>query len=140
MPPNHMLGSFKKQAQNLRKGSFSRQQNNSHLLHEQEDPNSKQPRQQSFARSALPSHIVQVKPVCSLKSHMDSVRGLHFLPSMNALVSASEDCTLKVWDTQNLNETDIEPYVTLRGHIGPILSLCGVEGSYNSGMQESPYG
>lgn len=29
---------------------------------------------------------------------MDSVRGLYFNSSMNSLVSASEDCTIKVWD------------------------------------------
>ena len=35
---------------------------------------------------------------CTLKSHFDSIRGLHFLPSSNALASASEDCTIKIWD------------------------------------------
>ncbi len=34
---------------------------------------------------------------CSLRSHMDGVRGLEFMH--NCLVSASEDCTLKVWDS-----------------------------------------
>ena len=35
---------------------------------------------------------------CNLKSNFDSIRGLHFLPSINGLASASEDCTLKLWD------------------------------------------
>ena len=65
---------------------------------------------------------------------MDGVRGLHFIKRMDALVSASEDCTLKVWDlsrftTQENNQipqsAEIEPYVTLRGHTGPIMAMCG---------------
>jgi WD40 repeat protein len=69
---------------------------------------------------------------CSLKSHMDSIRGLHFIPSINALVSASEDCTVKVWDTSKFsNFKDIEsvplfePYLTFRGHFDPIFTLAG---------------
>lgn len=78
---------------------------------------------------------------CSLKSHMDSVRGLHFLPSMNALVSASEDCTLKVWDINKfmhfkelenignaqgtISSLNFEPYITLRGHLDAVLCLTG---------------
>jgi len=58
---------------------------------------------------------------------MDSVRGLHFVPNLNALVSASEDCTIKVWDMQGISENDLEPYVTLRGHVGQIMSLCGFD-------------
>ena len=58
---------------------------------------------------------------------MDSVRGLHFVSNLNALVSASEDCTLKVWDMHRISENDIEPYVTLRGHIGQIMTLCGTD-------------
>ena len=58
---------------------------------------------------------------------MDSVRGLHFVPNLNALVSASEDSTIKVWDMQGITENDLEPYVTLRGHVGQIMSLCGFD-------------
>jgi hypothetical protein len=42
---------------------------------------------------------------------------------MNSLVSASEDCTLKIWDVSkfcNLKDVDgiinFEPYLTMRGH------------------------
>jgi WD40 repeat protein len=63
---------------------------------------------------------------------MDSIRGLHFIPSINGLVSASEDCTLKVWDVSKFSSLkeiegviNFEPYLTLRGHLEPILSLSG---------------
>lgn len=67
---------------------------------------------------------------CRLKSHMDGIRGLQFIPQMNTLVSASEDCTIKVWDANkfiSLKDIDIqanyEPYLTLRGHLDPVMSL-----------------
>jgi len=66
---------------------------------------------------------------------VDGVRGLHFIQGIDALVSASEDCTLKVWDLsrfttqssqtpQNCN-MDIDPYMTLRGHTSPIMAMVG---------------
>jgi WD40 repeat protein len=57
---------------------------------------------------------------------MDGVRGLHFIPNIGSLVSASEDCTIKVWDMQGIHDNDLEPYVTLRGHVGQIMSLAGL--------------
>lgn len=69
---------------------------------------------------------------CTLKSHMDAIRSLHFVPQTNTLVSASEDCTLKLWDVNkfsNLKDVEgvlnFEPYLTMRGHLSPILSLAG---------------
>lgn len=63
---------------------------------------------------------------------MDSVRGIHFVPSINAMVSASEDCTLKVWDVNRFatlkdieGVINFEPYVTLRGHVSSVLTLSG---------------
>ena len=57
---------------------------------------------------------------------MDVVRCLQFLPDSATLVSASEDCTIKLWNLGSLAELpqgDMEPYSTLRGHTGPILSI-----------------
>jgi WD40 repeat protein len=75
---------------------------------------------------------------CGLKSHMDSVRGLHFISSINALASASEDMTIKLWDVNkfsSMKEVDgvinFEPYLALRGHTDPILSLSGRSNSSN---------
>jgi WD40 repeat protein len=47
-------------------------------------------------------------------------------------VSASEDGTLKAWTAKNLNTlsgdiNNFEPYLTLRGHGSPILSMTGTE-------------
>ncbi len=63
---------------------------------------------------------------------MDSVRALHFIPSINSLVSASEDCTLKIWDASKFASLkdiegviNFEPYLTLRGHKDPIFSMQG---------------
>ena len=79
---------------------------------------------------------------CTLKSHFDSVRGLQFLTTYSneggsqghALVSASEDCTLKIWDASKFSNykelsqvadgnLNLEPYITLRGHTKGIVSL-----------------
>jgi WD40 repeat protein len=77
---------------------------------------------------------------CSLKSHIDSIRGLHFLPHINGLVSSSEDCTVKVWDvTKFASMKDVEgvvnfePYLTLRGHREPIMCLSGRNNISNMG-------
>ena len=74
---------------------------------------------------------------CSLKSHMDSIRGIHFLSNMNSLVSASEDCTVKVWDANKFSSLkeiegviNFEPYLTLRGHLEPIVSMAGRSNSH----------
>lgn len=69
-----------------------------------------------------------------MKSHFDCIRGINFIAGTNSLVSASEDCTLKVWDANkfcSLKEVEgvinFEPYLTLRGHLSPIMSLSGNE-------------
>lgn len=63
-------------------------------------------------------------PKLSLKSHLDSVRSVRFL-SPEVLSSAGEDCLIKLWDCSLLvQDSDIiEPFLTLRGHSGAILSL-----------------
>ena len=56
------------------------------------------------------------------------------MPDSTTLVSGSEDCTLKLWDLgqlaasnhQHINPmqvSEVAPYLTLRGHTGPILSI-----------------
>jgi WD40 repeat protein len=60
------------------------------------------------------------------KSHFDVIRKLGYLENLNALVSISEDCLVKVWSLKNINYTnpgEIEPYLILRGHTGPLFSL-----------------
>ena len=69
-----------------------------------------------------------------LRSHFDEVRKLTYLPEMNSLVSVSEDCLIKVWSLNNLFSNSqykvLEPYLTLRGHTGPLYCTeKGKEGS-----------
>ena len=66
-------------------------------------------------------------PAATLRSHMDGVRALHFLSKRITLVTASEDCTVKVWNLEGLigPEEELEPHATLRGHMGPVMALAG---------------
>ena len=70
----------------------------------------------------------------TLRSHMDIVRGVKFLPnSIETMASISEDCMVKLWNLNEMekkySETDgnPEPYLTLRGHTGPLLTITGLE-------------
>jgi len=47
-----------------------------------------------------PERKVLFQSKCTMKSHFDTIRGLHFTPSGDSLVSASEDTTLKLWDVK----------------------------------------
>ena len=67
---------------------------------------------------------------------MDIVRGIQFVPAVDAMATISEDCMVKLW---NLSDMDrkyaeastaenlrMEPYMTLRGHTGPLLCSTSV--------------
>ncbi len=68
---------------------------------------------------------------------MDIVRGLLFVPEIDSLASISEDCTLKLWTLKNIekqySETggNPEPYITIRGHTGPLFSCAGPHNTYS---------
>lgn len=70
-------------------------------------------------------------PKYELRSHMDNVRGLLFVPEIDSMASISEDCTVKLWSVRHLDqiyqetEGNPEPYITLRGHTGPLFSITG---------------
>ena len=73
---------------------------------------------------------------------MDSIRGLQFISSLNALISSSEDCTLKVWDVNRFSSLkeiegviNYEPYLTMRGHTTPILACSGVTSHTNAYLE-----
>uniref|UniRef100_A0A8C3QN36 Striatin 4 n=1 Tax=Cyanoderma ruficeps TaxID=181631 RepID=A0A8C3QN36_9PASS len=68
-------------------------------------------------------------PRVTLRGHFDAVRALAFVPCHPALVTASEDATLKLW---NLHKAlgpkksaalDVEPVYAFRGHRGPVLAV-----------------
>ncbi|SPC62739.1 related to STRIATIN [Ustilago sp. UG-2017b] len=66
-----------------------------------------------------------------LRSHLDAVRAVAFLPNEMTLLSASDDNTIKFWnlDVGTLNQpasktgTDSQPLVTFRGHSAAVTSL-----------------
>lgn len=70
-----------------------------------------------------------LNPKCTLRSHLDGVRGLFFTENEPILVSVSEDCLIKLWDVRsftNLHENSPnEPYLTLRGHLGQVFTVTG---------------
>ncbi|XP_035170080.1 striatin-4-like, partial [Oxyura jamaicensis] len=61
-------------------------------------------------------------PKFTLRSHYDAVRGLAFHPAEAALLTASEDGTLKLWNLQKTVAAkknaalDVEPVYAFRGH------------------------
>lgn len=83
------------------------------------------------------------KSKCSLKSHMDSVRALYLSPSGTLLASASEDCSVKLWDISGVVRggeiEDADPYVTLRGHRGPLFSMTGAKKETQKPFREMLY-
>ncbi|XP_032533619.1 striatin-4 [Chiroxiphia lanceolata] len=68
-------------------------------------------------------------PKFTLRSHYDAVRGLAFHPAEPALLTASEDGTLKLWNLQKPGNPkknaalDVEPVYAFRGHRGPVLAV-----------------
>ena len=82
---------------------------------------------------------VELKKKYDLKSHMDIIRSIQFVPAVDAMATISEDCMVKLW---NLSDMDrkyaeastsenirMEPYMTLRGHTGPLLCSASVADS-----------
>ncbi|XP_057316600.1 striatin-3-like isoform X2 [Hydractinia symbiolongicarpus] len=85
-------------------------------------------------------------PKYTLRSHFDGVRSLCFHPYESALITASEDHTLKLWSLQKYmqgrkgNISDLEPVYTFRGHSGPVLCcVINSNGSvcYSGGMDST---
>lgn len=70
-----------------------------------------------------------------MRSHFDIVRGVKFIPEIDVMASVSEDCTLKLWSLKNFEnqmaeqEGNITPYITIRGHTGPLFSIAGPHNS-----------
>ncbi|EDO29812.1 predicted protein, partial [Nematostella vectensis] len=62
-------------------------------------------------------------------SHFDSIRSVYFHPQEAAVITASEDHTMKLWNLQKTvpqkksNILDVEPIYTFRGHSAAVLSV-----------------
>ncbi|XP_069738629.1 striatin-4, partial [Phaenicophaeus curvirostris] len=79
-------------------------------------------------------------PRVTLRGHLDAVRGLAFHPAEPALLTASDDGTLKLWNLRKpappLKKNaapDLEPVYTFRGHRGPVLAVACDSGLCCSG-------
>ncbi|RSH81536.1 hypothetical protein EHS25_006158 [Saitozyma podzolica] len=67
----------------------------------------------------------------SLKSHLDIVRAVAFGHGPGIVfASAGDDCSVKVWSVESAavmltraSPTELEPILTLRGHLEPVTSL-----------------
>ncbi|XP_042296438.1 striatin-4 isoform X2 [Sceloporus undulatus] len=82
-------------------------------------------------------------PKFTLRSHYDGIRALAFHHVESALVTASEDGTLKLWNLQKTVAAkknaalDVEPVYAFRAHRGPVLSVtmgCNSEYCYSGGL------
>uniref|UniRef100_A0ABM5ES26 Striatin-4 isoform X2 n=1 Tax=Pogona vitticeps TaxID=103695 RepID=A0ABM5ES26_9SAUR len=82
-------------------------------------------------------------PKFTLRSHYDGIRALVFHHVESALVTASEDGTLKLWNLQKTVAAkknaalDVEPVYAFRAHRGPVLSVamgCNSESCYSGGL------
>ncbi|XP_028920810.1 striatin-4 [Ornithorhynchus anatinus] len=81
-------------------------------------------------------------PKFTLRSHYDGVRALAFHHREAALLTASEDGTLKLWNLQKTGAAkknaalDVEPIHAFRAHRGPVLALAvgsNSESCYSAG-------
>uniref|UniRef100_H2ZDP2 Striatin N-terminal domain-containing protein n=1 Tax=Ciona savignyi TaxID=51511 RepID=H2ZDP2_CIOSA len=76
-------------------------------------------------------------PKYTLRSHFDGIRAIRFLPNESAVITASEDHTMKLWNlnkplpSKKTQSLDVEPIYSFRGHSGAVLSLeVDADGSY----------
>lgn len=80
------------------------------------------------------SSISLLSEKCVLRAHMDGVRDAQFSSVLNYLVTASEDCMVKLWDIKALKKSSwshpgrIAPCFTYRGHTGPLFACCAGAG------------
>lgn len=75
----------------------------------------------SIAIGSLSSRIW--KPKYVLSSHLDSVRSLCFHKEEPVLITASEDWTLKMWNTDKLGKKSMDPVHTFRAHTGAVFTV-----------------
>ncbi|KAI7823326.1 WD40-repeat-containing domain protein [Gamsiella multidivaricata] len=79
---------------------------------------------------ALEDEPARWRPKLTLRRHLDTVRSIAFHPSDKALLSGSEDGTMKCWnleaplqDSKRQLNGEIEPVHTYRGHTKPVTAV-----------------
>lgn len=73
------------------------------------------------------------------------MRGVHYAEQLDVLATVGEDSQVKLWDINSINKRYeeqngfIEPFMTLRGHTGPINSITGpkIQGEANSDVNQA---
>ena len=78
---------------------------------------------------------------------MDIVRGVQFMPNIDAMATISEDCMVKLWNLSDMDRKysegqgsdnqPMEPYLTLRGHTGPLLCATSVMDTNSNSQNRS---
>ena len=73
----------------------------------------------------------RVMPRYNIRAHFDSVQDIHLVSSHQIIASVSADCQVKLWNINNIHKlyedtsSALQPYFSLRGHIGPVFSVTG---------------
>lgn len=77
-----------------------------------------------------------------LRAHLDGIRALAFTESHPALLSASDDGTVKLWNLRKLTRgrDELEPVFSYRGHSKAVLAVAVSEQRsevYSSGLDST---
>jgi hypothetical protein len=109
------------------RNSFVYQPSNNYK-HSLLDSSSSEVRKSMTNMNIITANKLSYNPIVVLKSHLDSVRGVHLTPDKKTLVSVGEDMLVNFWDFKKslkLSKDNFEPYLTIRSHTTPIFSLTG---------------
>lgn len=86
---------------------------------------------QSFIARDSSTRRVEATLVAHLHSHTDCITGLAVAPDHSFFVSASDDGSVKIWDTARLERSvTSKPRHTYTQHHARVKSLCIIEGAY----------
>ena len=81
----------------------------------------------SKQEDSILNYSFNLNNLVELRNHFDEVRKLSYLENINSLVSISEDCLIYVWSLDHISfnprSEDVEPYLHLRGHTGPLFCV-----------------
>lgn len=93
----------------------------------------------SSSSSAGPAASKKWAASQTMRSHLDVVRSLAFHDTKPIVVSAADDWTLRLFRTDGTKKKPVnDAYWSLRGHSGPVLSICiGGDVLYSAGVDGS---
>lgn len=113
--------------QNSNQSNIAQGSNNNAQSNNPQNPEKPAQNLEAPISKSLPTYKFNLKKFMELRSHLDGVRKLSFIPSINTLISVGEDCLIKAWSLKNIyynNQSDnMEPYLNFRGHTGPLFCV-----------------